>query len=207
MSPSRSGLVGSPTRQASNRWPCSAAQASSFTVPLTDSRSSSPVISRLTEPCAGQPSATRRAAAATNAATPLFMSAAPRPYSRPSSTAPANGSSRQPSRAPGGTTSTWPAEGEMPAALRPAWRRDCRPGRCRHCPRSAAGGRSKPERLAGGLEHVQGAARVRRDASGSGPAPGVSATGSAGVHQSRSSSLIEVLARVPASTRLTITAQ
>ena len=57
VSPSRSGQVGSPTRQASKRSPCSTAQASSLTVPLTASDSSSPVISRLTAPSVGPPSA------------------------------------------------------------------------------------------------------------------------------------------------------
>ena len=44
------------------------------------------------------------------AATPLFMSAAPRPKSRPSRTTGSKGSDCHFSRGPGGTTSVWPAK-------------------------------------------------------------------------------------------------
>ena len=53
--------------------------------------------------------ATTRSAAVTIAATDAFMSAAPRPYSRPSRSVGVKGSLVHCSTGPGGTTSTWPA--------------------------------------------------------------------------------------------------
>ena len=79
------------------------------TVPSTAGPSSSPVSRKPTEPV-NAPAATKRSAAASEAATPPFMSAAPRPQSRPSATSPPNGSKRQRARSPGGTTSVWPAK-------------------------------------------------------------------------------------------------
>ena len=80
MSPSTVTLVGSPTSAASKVMPRASHQARSFSVPLMDGPSSSPVSSSVTVPVSGQPSARRRATAATKAATPPFMSTAPRPY-------------------------------------------------------------------------------------------------------------------------------
>ena len=62
------------------------------------------------------PRATKRSAAASAAATPPFMSAAPRPQSWPSATSPANGMKRQRAASPGGTTSVWPAKTKFGAS-------------------------------------------------------------------------------------------
>ncbi len=79
VSPSFAREVGSPTSAASKRSPCSRAQASIFTVPLTAGPSSSPVISSDSVP-AGLPSAAIfSSAAAMKQAMPPFMSTAPRP--------------------------------------------------------------------------------------------------------------------------------
>jgi hypothetical protein len=80
ISPSRVGLVGSPTRQASSRSPRAFSHSSTGLVPLIATPSSSPVISRLMAP-GGRPPADlrKRAAAATKLAMAPFMSAAPRP--------------------------------------------------------------------------------------------------------------------------------
>ena len=78
MSPIAWDEVGSPTRQWSSRSPAVSIQSRMAIVPSVASSSSSPVISSATEPCGGV-SATNSIAAATKAATPDFMSAAPRP--------------------------------------------------------------------------------------------------------------------------------
>ena len=77
--------------QKSGIWPFACIHSSTRTVPSIAAPSSSPVISRLIEPCGG-PSARCCAAAATKAAMPPFMSQAPRPYRMPLRTSPANGS-------------------------------------------------------------------------------------------------------------------
>ena len=91
----RFGFVGSPSMQASKRSPRSRAQSSSLAVPLTAGPSSSPVIRNEIEPRIGEPeapcSATWASAAATAAATPPFMSQAPRPHTVPSATSPEKG--------------------------------------------------------------------------------------------------------------------
>ena len=73
-----SAEVGSPTRQWSSRSPAAAIQSRIATVPSVASSSSSPVMSSATDPSGGV-SVTNSTAAATKAATPDFMSAAPRP--------------------------------------------------------------------------------------------------------------------------------
>ena len=123
MSPSLAGLVGSPTTQASRRSPRAFSQSSTFLVPLTATPSSSPVISRLTEPAGVRPASSSRATAATKAATAPFMSAAPRPYSLPFRTSPPKGSTDHAFRSPGGTTSVCPAKQKfLPDVPRRAYR-------------------------------------------------------------------------------------
>ena len=91
------------------------AQSSSLAVPLTAGPSSSPVMRKLIEPL-NAPLAMKRKAAATEAATPPFMSQAPRPQSpvgdfgRERIEAPAR-------RSPGGTTSVWPAKARFGRAV------------------------------------------------------------------------------------------
>ena len=117
ISPSRAGFVGSPTTQASSTSPSSASQRSILAVPLIAAASSSPVISRLIEPGGGPSLAMSRATAAAKAAIAPFMSAAPRPNSRPSTIRAANGSCDQAARSPTGTTSVWPAKQKLGAAV------------------------------------------------------------------------------------------
>ena len=62
------------------------------------------------------PRATKRKAAASAAATPPFMSAAPRPHSAPSASVAENGGKRQRAESPGGTTSVWPAKAKFGAS-------------------------------------------------------------------------------------------
>ena len=69
--------------------------------------SSSPVIISATEPRAGLPAA-QPAAAAAKAATPDFMSTAPRPQSSPPSITAENGGCVHAAASPTGTTSVWP---------------------------------------------------------------------------------------------------
>ena len=108
----RSGQVGSPTRQAVMASPCASIQSSRARVPSTASPSSSPVMARITAPSGGV-SRTKSTAAATKAATPDFMSVAPRPQSIPSrSTAPKGGTDHA-SSSPTGTTSVWPLKPKL----------------------------------------------------------------------------------------------
>src|ERR1700734_445570 len=86
--------VDSPRMQWSNVSPLARAQSTSLTVPLIATSSSSPVMRKLIEP-PNAPLAMKRKAAATEAATPPFMSQAPRPQSSPSAISPENGSKRQ----------------------------------------------------------------------------------------------------------------
>ena len=103
------GLVGSPTTQASGTCWLIFIHSTIFTVPKSASASSSPVIIKLIDPRSGVCSM-NSATAATKAAIPPFMSAAPRPNSFPSCTTPLNGSCCHFSRSPTGTTSVWPAK-------------------------------------------------------------------------------------------------
>ncbi len=82
-------------------------QSKSAVVPSVASPSSSPVIVRTTAPSGGV-SLTRSTAAAANAATPDFISTAPRPYMKPSFTSAPNGGIVQAASSPKGTTSVWP---------------------------------------------------------------------------------------------------
>ena len=108
VSPRRSLQLGSPTTQRAGRRPSAARRATAAQVPCSAGPSSSLVSSSATR-SSGRASA-RRAQATAIAATAPFMSAAPRPYSRPSRTSGANGSLRHAAAGPGGTTSVWPAK-------------------------------------------------------------------------------------------------
>src|SRR6266849_5304419 len=79
------------------------------TVPSMDCPSSSEVMRSASDPRCDGCAATKRSAAVTNAATEVFMSAAPRPKSLPSRSVGSNGSECHFSSGPGGTTSVWPA--------------------------------------------------------------------------------------------------
>jgi hypothetical protein len=84
VSPKSCSLDGSPTRHQSMRSLRAFRSTTTRRVPSTDGPSSSLVIRNAIEPrCAGC-RATNSSQAVTIAASPLFMSAAPRPYSRPS---------------------------------------------------------------------------------------------------------------------------
>ena len=151
-------------------------------------------------PTRGQPAArATRSAAVIIAATDAFMSAAPRPYSRPSRSVGVKGSLVHCSIGPGGTTSTWPAR--QTSGPDDPWRAH----RLLTGPRSSRSHR-KP-------------AAARRDASRARLPPSAGVTERQAMSCSgelqrlaldaghvRSSSLIDVLARVCASTRLTMTA-
>ena len=78
MSPMLSTLVGSPTMQISIFSPLASIQSSSAGVPSTELPSSSPVMVRMIAPSGGV-SRTKSIAAAAKAATPDFISVAPRP--------------------------------------------------------------------------------------------------------------------------------
>ena len=108
VSPKRWVEVGSPTTHASMVSPRARRASTTAAVPSTASPSSSDVSRMATDP---RPAAARatRSAAVIMAATDAFMSAAPRPYSRPSRSAGVKGSLVHCSIGPGGTTSTWPA--------------------------------------------------------------------------------------------------
>ena len=95
--------------QWSTRSPSAISRSTTTRVPCSASPSSSPVMSRESEP-AGGPRSRTRAQAAIQAAIAPFMSAAPRPISTPSRTSPAKGGALQAAASPGGTTSVWPAK-------------------------------------------------------------------------------------------------
>ena len=109
MSPTRFTEVGSPTMQASKGTPRCASTRTTCCVPCSDGPSSSLVSSKATVP--GWPgwAATNSSAATVMQATAVFMSAAPRPKSRPSRCVGTKGSLCQCSSGPVGTTSVWPA--------------------------------------------------------------------------------------------------
>ena len=106
ISPNCAGLVGSPTMQASMRSPRAASRSSIGLVPLTAGPSSSPVMSSAMEPGTGP----MRETASTKAAIAPFMSAAPRPVSRPPATVAEKGGTLQSAGSPTGTTSVCPAK-------------------------------------------------------------------------------------------------
>ena len=78
MSPRMAAELGSPTRQWSIFSPSAVSASTTKRVPWVAWPSSSPVISSDNEPLTS-PAANAAPAAATKAAMPLFMSAAPRP--------------------------------------------------------------------------------------------------------------------------------
>ena len=165
-SPNASPLVGSPTTQASGVSPRPAIQPRSLTVPQMAGPSSSPVTISVTVPGMG-PRASRRATAATKAATPDFMSTLPRPCSAPSATSPENGSRAHPS--PGGTTSTCPAKarwGAVMSGLPPASPAQDRV-QVRHVGRAGGGEGGaldlEAERAQRRFQHIERGASVRRD--------------------------------------------
>ncbi len=92
------------------RSPAAARRSTTRTVPSTDGPSSSLVTRKAIEPRGDARSARKASVAVTNAASELFMSAAPRPNSRPSRSTGANGSERHSASGPVGTTSVWPAK-------------------------------------------------------------------------------------------------
>ena len=125
VSPSRSDDVGSPTMQASMLSPRARNASTTAAVPCSASPSSSDVSSIAIDPGWSGLVAAIRPAAVTIAATDPFMSAAPRPNSRPSRTTPAKGSHRP-----------------LIERARPVRRRRARPGRraarrCRAAPRGS----------------------------------------------------------------------
>ena len=73
-------------------------------MPSTASPSSSPVIVMITDPSGGV-CVVKSMAAATKAATPDFISVAPRPYKKPSFTSAPKGSTLHADTSPTGTTS------------------------------------------------------------------------------------------------------
>ena len=83
-------------------------------MPSVASPSSSPVMVRITAPSGGV-SRTKSTAAAAKAATPDFMSVAPRPYMNPSFSSAPNGSTVQAASSPTGTTSVWPLKPKVRA--------------------------------------------------------------------------------------------
>jgi hypothetical protein len=109
MSPIASGLVGSPSTQASQLSPRSIAHFRSLIVPLIAGPSSSPVIRKEIEPFGGPFLSMWRATAAAKHAIPPFMSTAPRPYIMPPAISAENGGCDQAASSPVGTTSVWPA--------------------------------------------------------------------------------------------------
>ena len=109
MSPVRSTDVGSPTMQKSGASPRWRNASTTTTVPSTAGPSSS-LVSRKAMPSGESGFVERNSSAATTiAASEVFMSAAPRPYRRPSRWAGVNGWLRHWSSGPVGTTSVWPA--------------------------------------------------------------------------------------------------
>ena len=83
MSPERSTEVGSPTMQASSRTPAGAAIRPPSRCRRPAGPSSSLVSRKASEPAVRPAAGTNSSVATTIAASEVFMSAAPRPYSRP----------------------------------------------------------------------------------------------------------------------------
>src|ERR1700678_582679 len=110
VSPSVFSLDGSPTRHQSMRSPRSRSTSTTRRVPSTDGPSSSLVINRAIVPRCSGCRRTNCSQAVSMAARPLFMSAAPRPYNKPSLMTGLKGSLCHSSSGPEGTTSVWPAK-------------------------------------------------------------------------------------------------
>ena len=110
VSPSALSLDGSPTRHQSMRSLRSRSTSTTRRVPSTEGPSSSLVIKNAIVPRCRGLRPTNSSHAVTIAASPLFMSAAPRPYKRPSLITGRNGSPCHSSSGPVGTTSVCPAK-------------------------------------------------------------------------------------------------
>ena len=150
-----------PGRRRSAR-PAPTAQARSLTVPLTASRSSSPVIRRLTRPAGGpalgdEPCGSRHERG--DAALHVRGTAAVKPPIARSRRR--TGRRPRPRAAPGGTTSTWPEKARCRPPC-PAWRADCRPGRLPP-PSNRKRWQMKPSGSSAALQQVQGGPGVGRD--------------------------------------------
>src|SRR5574343_1634743 len=91
------------------RWPLARKCSATRRTPSMASPSSSEVSNSAMVPACAGCSAMICSMASTNAATEPFMSAAPRPYSRPSRISGRNGSEVQSAGSPAGTTSVWPS--------------------------------------------------------------------------------------------------
>ena len=113
ISPTFSGLVGSPTKQWSKISPLSFSHSNTLRVPFIPTPSSSPVIRKLIEPGFFLPSDSSnrryRSTATTNAPMAPFISTAPRPCKKPFCTTASKGGCCQSLGSPTGTTSVWPA--------------------------------------------------------------------------------------------------
>ena len=116
MSPKVSELVGSPTMQWSMISPSAFRASTTILVPWVATPSSSPVIRKDREPFTS-PAAMAWPAAAAKAAMALFMSAAPRPITTPSTISAAKASWLQAAASPTGTTSVWPAKQRLGRAV------------------------------------------------------------------------------------------
>ncbi len=176
-------------------------------MPLIPAASSSPVINRLIEPAKPAPrSPSQRWTAATKAAIAPFMSTAPRPHSAPSRRLAENGSNDQASRAPGGTTSVCPAKHRLG---RPPAEAGIEVDDLVAAILAAKGEAmaAKAERFEISGDDVERALVPGGDARPADQLGGERRRVDGGVAHSRSNSLIAVLARVWASTVLTITAQ
>ena len=105
VSPARSSLDGSPTTHQSIE---SASRSITRRVPSSAGPSSSLVTRNAIDPRGSGRRAVNRSQAVTIAARLPFMSAAPRPWRKPSRRTGSNGGVVQASSGPGGTTSVWP---------------------------------------------------------------------------------------------------
>ncbi len=113
MSPVRCTEVGSPTMQNCGASSRALSLSQTTTVPSTAGPSSS-LVSKKAMPSAGFGCAARNSCTATTmAASEVFMSLAPRPYSLPSLCVGVNGSLDHCASGPVGTTSVWPAKARV----------------------------------------------------------------------------------------------
>ena len=201
VSPKRSVDVGSPTMQASIVSPRACSVATTAAVPSTASPSSSDVSRIAIEPRSIGSRATTRSAAVTIAATDAFMSAAPRPYRRPSRSVGVNGS----------LVHSLDRTGRHDVDV--AGEADERSRRCRDGPTGCAPRRDRSARTRSppptaappaGSRQPPSSGVIERHAMSCLARCSVSALD---VGHARSSSLMDVLARVCASTRFTMTAQ
>ena len=170
-------------------------------VPLMAGPSSSPVISRLIEP-AGAPFAARRAGRRRDEGgdAALHVRGAPAIKLAVARSLPRTGRRPRRARIAGRHDIGVTGEAEVGPRLRPAWHTGCRSAACRR-PRTAARWQTKPSGSSA-LASTSSAPASAGVTLGQRIRAWVSATGSAsaGCHQSRSSSLIEVLERVLSST-------